>query len=136
MPLKPFLNLVNGLTVVPLTALSSQNTSRGYYWANMSSHKTWQGSHRCHTEEKRGKSCYWRLVRVWKCMEYLMEEVHCEALLVPGFGTLQGVQTSCSLGLFLPVTLLYFFFLSSDVYMCYVMISLSLGTCLPHHDKI
>lgn len=44
--MKPFLNLVNGLTVVPLTAVSSQNTSRGSYWVKMSSHKTWQGCNR------------------------------------------------------------------------------------------
>lgn len=35
-----------------------------------------------------------------------MEELHREAVLVPGFGTLQGVQTSCSTQLFLPVSLL------------------------------
>ena len=109
MPLKHFLNLVNGLTLVPLAAVSSQNTSRGSYWVKISSHKIWQGCNRSHAEGKGGKSCCWRLARVWKCMEYLMNELHCKAVLVPGFGILQGVQTSCSSGLFLPVTLLYFF---------------------------
>lgn len=55
MPLKPFLNLVNSLTLVPLTAVSSQNTSQGSHWVKTSSHKTWQGCNRTHAEGKRGK---------------------------------------------------------------------------------
>lgn len=91
MPLKPFLNLVNSLTLVPLTAVSSQNTSQGSHWVKTSLHKTWQGCNRTHAEGKGGKSCCWRLVRVRKCMEYLMKELHREAVLVPGFGIAQGV---------------------------------------------
>ena len=51
-------------------------------------------------------------------VEYLMKELHCGAVLVPSFGTLQSVQTSCSSGLFLPVTLLNVFCLLSDVCIC------------------
>lgn len=111
MPLKPFLSFDNSSTL-SLTDVSSQNTSQGSYWVKMSLHKAWQSCKRSHAEEKGEKSCYWRLVRVWKYIEYLMEELHCEAVLLSDFGTLQGVQTSCSLGLFLPVIFLYFFLLT------------------------
>lgn len=111
MPLKPFLSFDNSSTL-SLTDVSSQNTSQGSYWVKMSLHKAWQSCKRSRAEEKGEKSCYWRLVRVWKYIEYLMEELHCEAVLFPDFGTLQGVQTSCSLGLFLPVIFLYFFLLT------------------------
>lgn len=51
-------------------------------------------------------------------MVYLVEELYCEAVLVPGFGTLQGVQTSCSLGLFLPVTSVVFLFVFQVMFIC------------------
>lgn len=52
-------------------------------------------------------------------MEYLKEELLCEAVLVPGFGTLQAVQVSCS-----------FFLVSSDACICCFMLSLSLDAHL------
>lgn len=94
--MKPLLNLVTGLTEVLLAAVSSQSTSRRSYWVKMSSHKTWQDVVGPTREGRGEESSYWRLVRVGKPMEYLKEELLCEAVLVPGFGTLQAVQGSCS----------------------------------------
>lgn len=51
MPLKLFLNVVNCLTLVPLTAVSSQNASKESYWVKVSLHKTWQWFNGSHVQE-------------------------------------------------------------------------------------